>query len=113
MIPAVWDLFEDLGPHMEAYVRLIFGAGVAIQARANRTARIRKPVGTITKHLDADEAMVAVFRILGGAGTWFSVRRDHDLSAEKARDAFAWVANLVIRELRAGRGPNNSIKDSK
>jgi len=109
MIPSAWDLFEALGPNMEAHVRLIAGTGAKLKSRDKRTERIRRSVAEVTGHLDAldAEAMVAVFRILGGAVTWSAVHRDHELPHTRARDAFAWVAKLVVRELRAGRGPQH------
>lgn len=115
MIPAAWDLFDAMGSHQEAYVRLISGGGAKVKARDRRTERIRRVVAKLTGHLDAHdaEAVVAVFRILGGAGTWASVRRDHDLPPDRARDAFTWVTNLLIRELRKGRGPSHARKETK
>lgn len=102
-----FGLFDELADDVVAGVILALGARIQPGTRRRRNQAFRKDLADAVDHLDEPraEAAVALLRILGSSRVWFLLTRDLELTTPQAASAVSWAAEVLVRELRAGRGP--------
>ena len=99
--------FEELASVVVAMAKLDSATGIGTPIAAKSLGTMRSSLAEVTGHLDPDltEAVVWTIRIMWSHKTWAAFHEEGGLDAAHAGAAASWAIDVLIKELREGRGP--------
>lgn len=97
-----FDAFEREALDTRVVARMLAASGRSASDSRRRTARMLALVDDELPDLPEHErrTLAGVLQVLGSSRTWLRLHDDFDVSGTDAGPVLAWIAEVVIRELR-------------
>jgi AcrR family transcriptional regulator len=109
----IYEAFDRTEPVMRAFIYSRAGRELRDRTRHRRVKMINETLREAVAAVPPDDRsrVLAVFQTLFSVTTWDTLRHFRGLSGEEAGDAVAWVARVLLEELR--RDPHTMKKTRK
>jgi AcrR family transcriptional regulator len=103
LIARIYNAFDAHEQVSRAFVFSRTGREIRNRSRASRLKMIATTVDPVVRRLSPEERRLAlaVFQMIYSINTWQTLRDLCKLSGEETTTAAAWLARLLIRELRS------------